>query len=121
MTATRAPENDHRRPLTLPDAFLLNVAAAALIDPAPERVQFIGELEHIARILPRCTRDTVLLRDVCEAAERLVKYAPGQALAPVAADVNPWLRAQWDTRCALAVALRWRAAMAHQQLYPGDA
>lgn len=88
--------------LTPADALLINVAAVYAVTRVIEPQQRRDQLEAIAQVLPRATRDHVRMRDLVVACGAVVAAGlPGSGVARH--------RAEFDLSLALAEVLTWRA------------
>lgn len=104
--------------LSMHDALLINVAARSLIDPVTDAELLGDDMEMIARLLPRVSRDGVRMCDLARACEAMLEHYPARNARATEDRPNAWARARFDGRVALAELFRWRAGQAHAQLYP---
>ncbi len=100
------------RPLTLHDAALVNAVGAAIVPPLPDPQEVQDALEMMRILLPLVSRDHVLMRDLADAAGRLVTTWPDRRQRRDEGEHNLWARAQHDAAVALGAIMRVRAAQA---------
>ena len=100
------------RPLTLHDQALVLSVAAALVPPLPDPQEVQDALEMMRVLLPLVSRDHVLMRDLADAAGRLVTTWPDRRRRRDEGEHNLWARAQHDAAVALGAVMRVRAAQA---------
>ena len=100
------------RPLTLHDQALVLCVAAVLVPPLPDPQEVQDALEMMRVLLPLVSRDHVLMRDLADAAGRLVTTWPDRRQRRDEGEHNLWARAQHDAAVALGAVMRVRAAQA---------
>lgn len=105
--------------LSLADQALVNVAALSLIEPSRGAADLARDIEEMALLLPRVGTESLRMRDVAEAAQALVASHPLRLAGPERA--QPWHRARFDLRMALAAVFRMRAAGAIDRLRNAEA
>jgi len=111
-TASELAPHPLFRPLTLHDAALVNAVGAAIVPPLPDPQEVQDALEMMRVLLPLVSRDHVLMRDLADAAGRLVTTWPDRRRRLEEGEHNLWARAQHDAAVALGAVMRVRAAQA---------
>lgn len=101
--------------LTDHDQLLVNLCAGMAVMAIPSREEVARDLEQIREVLPRVSRDGILIRDLAAACEGLVGGYAGWT-DPVPAAQEHWHRAWFDLRLALEKIMRWRAQAVRQRL-----
>lgn len=107
------------RPLTLHDAALINSVGAAIVPPVPDPQEVQDALDMARELLPLVSRDHVLMRDLADAAARLVETWPARRQRSGEQELNLWGRAQNDAAVALGGIMRVRAAQAFAKAMEG--
>lgn len=101
--------------LTAHDQLLVNIAGAFVSLPVPTRAEVEADLAAMREVLPRVSRDAIIVRDLAVACEDLVSSAPLRTVHDPACQA-PWHRAVFDLRVALERMFRWRAQAVRQHL-----
>jgi|GEM_PF-1842837 len=109
------------RPLSVHDAALVNAIGAAVVTPCIEADELVEALGIARDVLPLCSRDHVLMRDLVVAAEAMLAALPHRLERPAPGEINRWARADFDARLALGRVMRVRASQAFIKAIEGVA
>jgi hypothetical protein len=111
VPATRQP--------TLWDAILINCAAAHSVDPIRAWQEELEDIEILRAVLPKVSRDSLMMRDLAVACDALVEAWSDRATREGFPGPR-WLAAQFDVRRALSVVFRWRMGDAWNRVYAAE-
>lgn len=101
--------------LTDHDQLLVNLAGGLVAMAIPTADEVERDLALIAEVLPRVSRDAVLIRDLAAACEDLV-MSRAVRLARDPGAQAPWHRAWFNFAVAVEKMMRWRATAVRQRL-----